>query len=373
MQDKKNFWQAPGNGKGFDSFLGDNSKMNNRTIGILSYIKDKSSKDGYVREDEYKEEIVEYLSNNFNADKNDSLKTHFYKPALFYGFIHRNKNHDLSLSIEGNLFLNYYKKENYVECLKLVINQLDNTTYPNPATEKVKNLKLFPFRILFKLLLENKTISTKFISENLVHITEYKDVSEYERYKDLIKINSFRSMSTESTKFGKFNTWIVNSLVDLNILQLLHGQLTIKDEMIPHIAVLYEKVNFSDMFFSATTCEVNNSVADKRVKRDASLILDAKKRDNFLCSIDKKHNTFISKGVNYVEGHHVIPMFQQKNYNFALDDVKNIVSLCPNCHREIHSADNKMDILNKLYKLNISFMESNSIALSELYKMYQCE
>jgi len=372
MDSTTNFWQAPGNGKGFDSFLGDNSKMNNRTIGILSFIKEKSIRDGYVGEDEYKEKIVEYLSNNFNADKNDSLKTHFYKPALFYGFIHRNKNHDLSLSIEGNLFLNFYKQKNYKECLKLVVNQLDNTTYPNQATEKVQNLKLFPFRILFKLLLENKTISAKFISENLVHITEYKDVLEYERYKDLIKINSFRVESTESTKFQKFNTWIVNSLVDLNILQLLGGQLSIRDAMISHIEVLYEKVSFSDMFFSSTTCEVNNSVGEKRVKRDASLILNAKKRDDYLCSIDNQHNTFISKGVNYVEGHHVIPMFQQKNYNFKLDDVDNIVSLCPNCHREIHSADDKMQILNKLYQLNISFMQSNNIGLNDLYKMYQC-
>lgn len=370
MDNKTSFWQAPGNGKCFDSFLGDNSKMNNRTIGILSYIKEKSITDGYVREDEYKEEIVEYLSSNFNADKNDSLKTHFYKPALFYGFIHRNKNHDLSLSIEGNLFLNYYKKENYKECLKLVINQLDNTTYPNSATGKVQNLKLFPFRILFKLLLENRTIPVKFISENLVHISEYNDIFEYEKNKNISSITSFE---VNSTKFQKFNTWVVNSLVDLNILKLSRANLSIRDEMLEHIEVLYSKVNFNDMFFSTTVCEVNNSIAEKRVKRDQTLVYDAKSRDNYSCSINHTHITFISKGINYVEGHHVIPMYQQKNYNFKLDNVDNIVSLCPNCHREIHSADNKMSILNKLYQLNISFMQSNSVGLNDLYKMYQCK
>ena len=39
------FWQAPGNAKGFDSFIGDNSKMNNRTIGILEYINSKLDDD----------------------------------------------------------------------------------------------------------------------------------------------------------------------------------------------------------------------------------------------------------------------------------------------------------------------------------------
>ena len=51
------FWQAPGNAKGFDSFIGDNSKMNNRTIGILEYIKEKSYINGYVNEKIYKAEI----------------------------------------------------------------------------------------------------------------------------------------------------------------------------------------------------------------------------------------------------------------------------------------------------------------------------
>lgn len=369
MDNKKNFWQAPGNGKGFDSFLGDNSKMNNRTIGILSYIKEKSISDGYVSEDKYKEEILQYLVNHFNADKNDSLETHFYKPALFYGFIQRNNKHDLSLSVEGNLFLSFYKKQQYSECLKLIVNQLDNTIYPNSATQKVENLKLFPFRILFKLLLENKKIPVKFISENLVHIAKYQDILEFEKDKD---INTIKKFEFESTKFKKFNTWVVNSLVDLKILKIKNNNLSIRNEMLEHIEVLYLKVGFVDMFFNATVCEVNNNIAEKRIMRDQSLIVDAKKRDRFTCGISDTHNTFISKGVNYVEGHHVIPMYQQKNYSFKLDDVDNIISLCPNCHREIHSADNKINILNKLYELNIVFMQSNNIEVGELYKMYQC-
>jgi 5-methylcytosine-specific restriction protein A len=102
------------------------------------------------------------------------------------------------------------------------------------------------------------------------------------------------------------------------------------------------------------------------------LIAKAKKRDNFICKISHKHITFISNKTNYVEGHHIIPMFQQKNYDFNLDDVNNIISLCPNCHREIHSADNKKKIIDNLYKLNKQYMEANNIYLNDLYKMYIC-
>ena len=49
------------------------------------------------------------------------------------------------MSIEGNIFLKKYEDKKYLECRKILINQLDNTAYPNSATPKVKNLNLYPF------------------------------------------------------------------------------------------------------------------------------------------------------------------------------------------------------------------------------------
>jgi len=126
------------------------------------------------------------------------------------------------------------------------------------------------------------------------------------------------------------------------------------------------------MFFETTSCERNEKVSHKRVKRDQGLIIKAKQRDKYLCQVNNSHITFLSNENNYVEGHHIIPMYQQKNYSFKMDDLNNITSLCPNCHREIHSADNKQTILQKLYNLNQNYMQKNSINLSDLYKMYAC-
>jgi 5-methylcytosine-specific restriction protein A len=65
-------------------------------------------------------------------------------------------------------------------------------------------------------------------------------------------------------------------------------------------------------------------------------------------------------------------MFQQKNYLFNLDDVDNIISLCPNCHREIHSSDDKKDILTRVYNKNKKYMQTNGVNVDDLYKMYLC-
>ena len=201
------FWQAPGNGKGFDSFLGANTKMNNRTIGVLSYIKEHSQDFGYVTQVVFLEEIKNYLLKNFHENPNESVGSHFYRPALFYGFLHINASKHLSLSIEGNLFLNSYNKQDYLECKKLILNQLDNATYPNKATEKIKTLKLFPFRILFKLLLDNKHLHSSFISQSLVHICAYKDMQTYIQTKS---IDDITTLDVDSSKYKKFNTWVLN-------------------------------------------------------------------------------------------------------------------------------------------------------------------
>ncbi len=367
---ENSFWQAPGNGKGFDSFLGDNSKMNNRTIGVLSYIKEKSEIEGFVSESRFDDDIKDYLLDNFNENPNDSLGTHFYKPALFYGFIIRNKDYNLSLSIEGNLFLKYYNQGNFQECKKLIINQLDDTTYPNAATPKVKKLKLFPFRILFKLLLENKYIKSNFISEKLVHIKKYEDLKEYEKTKDINKIKRFDVSG--SSKYYKFNTWVINSLVSLEILVLNDKKLHINEDVLEHLNMLYKNISYKEMFFENSIYEVNNTVSKKRVKRDGRLPERAKQRDNFICIISDTHRTFLLKNKNYVEGHHIIPMYQQKNYNFNLDKLENIASLCPNCHKEVHLADDKKKILDTIYTKYSKYLINQNITKVDLYRIYNC-
>ena len=80
----------------------------------------------------------------------------------------------------------------------------------------------------------------------------------------------------------------------------------------------------------------------------------ALKKANYLCELDNSHKTFKRENSrNYVEGHHVIPMHAQEDFEYSIDVPENIVALCPNCHRKVHSANEvtKKDIVNKLFKI----------------------
>jgi len=351
-------WQAPGNGRVFDSKLENKSYMNLRSIGVLEYVKEKD----VIEKQIFEEEIKIYLQERYNINPNDSTASHFFRPLLFLGFLDF-RNENIGLTIAGNLFLNNYHKNNYDKCKKHIINQLDDTKYQNPATTKV-NLKLYPFRILFKLLLENETLTREFIEQQLVYIQDIKSLENYLKYRNLDNITKYEN-------YNKFWTWIISALEALEILEYNDkNEIAIHENALNHIKQLYNNLDYSDMFYSDNTYKIDFIVSEKRVQRNHDLSISAKERDNFTCVVNKEHSTFLSNKKNYIEGHHIIPMFQQKNFDFKLDDVNNIVCLCPNCHRKVHFADDKKDILDTLYFNKESFFEKNNVSMGDLYKIY---
>lgn len=95
---------------------------------------------------------------------------------------------------------------------------------------------------------------------------------------------------------------------------------------------------------------------------------------NYCCEVDKKHKSFISNNGNqYAEGHHLIPMKYQKDFNNSLDIEENIVSLCPNCHREIHYGVENERIIEILYNKRVERLKQKgiSITLKKLISYYK--
>jgi 5-methylcytosine-specific restriction protein A len=107
--------------------------------------------------------------------------------------------------------------------------------------------------------------------------------------------------------------------------------------------------------------------------KKAQALFDA----DYCCEIDKRHMTFIreSDGKPYTEAHHLIPMAYQNDFLPASLDVQaNIVSLCSNCHNQIHYGKEKKEIITRLFQQREKLLKESSIniTLEQLLKYYGC-
>ena len=96
---------------------------------------------------------------------------------------------------------------------------------------------------------------------------------------------------------------------------------------------------------------------------------------NYLCEVDNNHLSFIRKtnGKNYTEAHHLIPLRFQKDFLYNLDVPANIISLCSNCHNEIHYGIDSGKIIRKLFRQRKNGLTEAGIdiTLDKLLNMYK--
>lgn len=112
----------------------------------------------------------------------------------------------------------------------------------------------------------------------------------------------------------------------------------------------------------------------KGYRRDKQRSLNALHRANFLCECSAEHKTFLRKNsnINYTEPHHLVPMAYQDRFDSTLDTESNIVSLCSNCHNQIHYGQGYREIIMLLYEQRKEALkkEGIDITLEGLLEMY---
>ena len=113
----------------------------------------------------------------------------------------------------------------------------------------------------------------------------------------------------------------------------------------------------------------------KIYRRDRKVAINALSHADYKCEVDLHHEVFIRKNSDkgYTEPHHLVPLAFSDKFNVSLDVEENIVSLCSNCHNQIHYGAEIKSILTKLYYERKSHLEKVGIiiTLEELLEMYK--
>lgn len=108
--------------------------------------------------------------------------------------------------------------------------------------------------------------------------------------------------------------------------------------------------------------------------RDSKVARNALKNAHYQCECNRAHLSFVRRGtkVQYCEPHHLIPMGFQKAFEYSLDREENIVSLCSNCHNQIHYGEGAKELIIKLYEARKDGLKrvGIDIDLTTLLSMY---
>lgn len=103
--------------------------------------------------------------------------------------------------------------------------------------------------------------------------------------------------------------------------------------------------------------------------RDRVIVEQVLKADKYLCEIDSHHKTFVTRRNDqlYLEGHHLIPISRQDEFEKSLDVYANIIGLCPNCHRQLHfgKKNEVRGILKGLYDSRADRFAKSGIVVSK--------
>lgn len=102
--------------------------------------------------------------------------------------------------------------------------------------------------------------------------------------------------------------------------------------------------------------------------RSKSTALKALARADFQCECQKNdvHPGFLRKtnGKNYTEPHHIIPLSEQECFINNLDVQANIVSLCSNCHNQLHYGTDPVPLLTHIYNKRKEELKLAGISVS---------
>lgn len=110
------------------------------------------------------------------------------------------------------------------------------------------------------------------------------------------------------------------------------------------------------------------NTSNKVWKRSTILRAQVLVMANYMCEIDKNHQTFIAEKTNkaYMESHHLIPMKLQNDFDYSLDIYANIICLCPVCHRQIHYGlkKDRRNLIQMLYDKRAERLGNSGISIS---------
>ena len=324
-------------------------------------------------------EVQKLMKNEFLQEKSDdaSMLNKQDELARYFGLIDYLPSQKIrTITKKGLSFLDAHEESNNRTKQEIIENTITDRNFSfgkdNCAVPRSESI-LQPPVIFLRLIQELGSISIKefgyaLVDENKDFQEIIDDISEFRWNESEINIPEEYKNKFNDPKFPKF-------LEEIGVLvSTKSGNTKIYffdefNENLPFYKLLKKtptKFNgLAEQIFSNKESDekdiliLNNRVPKSKSNTSNSWHTSKKikeaalKKAKFSCEINQDHETFPREdGNKFMEGHHVIPMSAQSDFDkINLDQEINIASLCPTCHRSAHFAekDHRKKIFEKLF------------------------
>ena len=183
------------------------------------------------------------------------------------------------------------------------------------------------------------------------------------RNQNLPHLNNHEYMSYLYSEFGRFNVSQTKEINEDADNQLNKKILKEKEPTEAYITKPVEKAKLK-----------KGGEGGLYYPRDPKMAAIALRNANHKCENNRNHECFLRRAnsMPYTEVHHLIPLAYHYKFEKSLDIPENIVSLCSNCHNEIHYGKDADLLITKLFnerkqKLHDAGVD---ITIEELIEMY---
>lgn len=306
-------------------------------------------------------EVFEWVRKNINISYDD------YKKLLDDNAIHEserasNRNAFFVIEDSGKYQLFKSKEEEIRKYLCYIVRENPNIT----SSEAIEKFKLIyqDYTIIDLMDQKNLSSSQDIIDQTIRNIM----VSNYFKRKNNILFN--RSTDKPFKYTLKEKGYVLAQEVEeilknhkdhdlftengIDNFEISKGIGYYTDEELERIFEENKNYNFYDEF------DVENQKVG-RVPTDPKIKTTRFHKTNYCCEIDSNHKTFPTNSYpNFLLGHHLVPLSTQRNFcTIKLDCIENMVSLCPNCHSQIHygNREAKKEIFDKIVQIRKKDLE----------------
>lgn len=221
----KEVWLFPQNSCSMDQFF-----ITLNTFGKLNGISRKENVQQLLMEQHSKQGLYNPYIEKDHYDL--SSANHKIDEPRFYGAIYETANRKIHVSTYGELLLKY---ENELEKRnKVFIGMLFSIQFDNPY-KKMENFNIYPLRLIFKLLTEEK-LNYMITNVETSYILYYvKHVNNEEEYENIVnEILEFRNLDSDSKIYKIMNdaTQFIKNYVSCNYLFniLSEMEITVQDK-----------------------------------------------------------------------------------------------------------------------------------------------